>query len=329
MFYIFICILLYFTFESNDVEKEKQGSSSSRLSDPIATWNDGSRSYDQQTLRPSLSSSMRQSTLLTKNDEKIKINYSEKEKFLQKEEKEMKINKKQNSKETEEFRKLVSSSSSLSSSFSSSLQNSTYPISHEINQSIDSKNFNDKFDNNRNKKNGRKIGINEDDDIADNFTFDIRNLKVQGLSDDGALLIIEDVDWTWQQGHFIEINNGRNQIKNERNEEVKGIVERNEGRKEIKDSREQDNVNLSRDRKQEKDEKEERTSFISPYLQGLTHICIHFMSYSTILNEVAANAHSLPNITSLRLFNNDISTLKQVTYHSILTTFHFSFDYNA
>ena len=330
-FYTFICIPLFLSMESNDVEKEKQGSSSFRLSGPIATWNDGSRSHDQQTLTPSSSSSVSSSKLLTKNNEKIKNVYSEKEKFIEKKEKEFKIEETQNFKEIEEFRTSLSStfpsssSSSSSPSSSSSLPTSTYPILHDLNESIDSKSFNDKIDNNRKKKNGSEVKINENNnvnnnenkDFAESYTSVVRNLEVQSLSDDGKLLIIDDVDWKWQQGHFNEMNNRShgNRMKNNKNKGGNGFLERNEGTKEMINGRDQDRLNLIRDIKQEEEEKEERTSFMSPYLRGLTHICIHFMSYSAILNEVAANAHSLPNIISLRLFNNGISTLKQVTHH--------------
>lgn len=315
------------SIESNNVEKEKQGSSSFRLSGPIATWNDGSRSHDQQTLTPSLSSSASSSKLFTKNNEKVKNIYSEKVKFLLKEEKELNIDKKPNFKEPEEFRILLSStfpsSSSSSSTSSTSLPSSSYPILHELNESIDSKSFNDKIVNKRKNKNesyirlnkNDNVDINKNDNVAENFTIDIRNLKVQGLSDDGNLLIIEDVDWKWKQGRFNEKNDNGNQMKNDRNEEVNGIIVTKEGEKERDSGREQDRLNISRDRQQEKEKEKERTSSTFPYLQGLTHICIHFMSYSTILNEVAANAHSLPNIISLRLLNNDISTLKQVIFH--------------
>ena len=250
----------------------------------------------------------------------------EKEKFIEKEEKEIIIDKKPNLKETEESRKLVSyTSSSSSSSPSTLLPTSTYSTSHEMNESVDSKSFYDKIDINRKKKNGSKIRINGNDDVADNFTSDVRNLRVQGLSDDGKLLIIGSVDWKWQQeGHFIDINNNENHMRNDK-KEGKVSVESNGGTKERNNGREQDRLSISREKKQEKEE--ERTSFMSPYLQGLTHICIHFMSYSTILNEVAANALSLPNITSLRLFNNDISTLKQVTYHFDFISFYFSLYY--
>lgn len=238
---------------------------------------------------------------------------------------------------------IIDDSDTLSSS--SSLPTSAYTIQNEKNENSNSGRSLNSKNENSNRTNNKKIEIIEEyerskiDNIDKFYDFNknspsnIWNLKVRGLSDDGKLLVIEHVDWTWQQGYLNEMSDGENEDveKLNREEERRGGREgREEGGIELrlsnnknKDGEEEEEGIKSIRKQQTKifNNQRERTSSKSPYLQGVTHLYIQFMSYSTILSEIASNAHTLPNIVSLRLSNNDLSTINQVTIrHKLITS---------
>ena len=330
---------MLYLIKLNHIEKEKQGQSSFRLSGPNMMWNQGSSSDDKKNSILS-SSSLLLSKLLKSDNEELENIQFEYEKFVLKGEEGLKNGNRLKS-------IIIDDSDTPRSSLS--LITSTYTIQNENNEKNENSNtgrcLNSKNDNSSRTNNNKKIEITEDyeknkidnfdnfDDFDKNSPSDIWNLKVRGLSDDGKLLVIDDVDWTWQQGDLNEMSDGENEDVEEwnREEERRGREEgRSEGgiefrlsnnknkdgekEKGIKNIRKQQTKNLNNQR--------ERTSSKSPYLQGVTHMCIHFMSYSSILSEIASNAHTLPNIISLRLCNNDLSTIKQVTIrHKLISSY--------
>jgi hypothetical protein len=312
------------------------------------TWNQGSSSDDKRN--SDLSSSSELSKLLKSDNEGLEYIQFEYEKFVLKGEEGLKNGKKLKS-------ILIDDPGTLRSS--SSLPTSTCTIQNEKNgnlysaRSVNSKNDNSIRTNNNNNidNNDKKLEIIEDyernkidnfDNFEKNSHSNIWNLKVRGLSDDGKSLVIKDVDWTWQQGDLNVMSDDENEDMEEwnRDEERTGGG-REEGRrgggielrlsnnknkdvekeKGIKSIRKEQTKNLNNQR--------ERTSSKSPYLQGVTHLCIQFMSYSTILSEIASNAHTLPNIISLRLSNNDLSTINQVTIRHKLISSYFLLFYNT
>jgi hypothetical protein len=290
-------------------------------------WNQGSSSDDKKN--STFSSSLSSLKLLKSDIEKTKNIQFEYEKFVLKGDEELK-----NGKTLKSI--MIDDSDTLRSS--SSLLTSTCTIPNEKNEKNENsgRSLHSKNDKSSRTNDIKKIGMNEDYErnIFDNFVENpstVWNLKVRGLSDDGKLLVIKDVDWTWQQGDLNETSDGENEDVEEWNREEErrgrgggGIEVRlsnyknKDGEKEkgIKSIRKQQTKNLNNQR--------ERTSSKSPYLQGVTHLCIHYMSYSTILSEIASNAHTLPNIISLRLRNNELSTIKQVTIRHKLISSYFS-----
>ena len=307
------------------VEKERQGQSSFSLLGTNMIWNQGS-SYDDQNNSILSSSSLfsTSSKLLTRDNgegkaeadaEKIQFEY---EKLILK-------NGEEELKNCKKFERIVENERLVSTS---SLPRPTYYNQNDTNENSNSRSLNMKNDNSRTMTNKNKMekigdyGKIKIDSFETNSSSNVWNLRVQGLSDDGKLLVIEDVDWTWQRGDLNRMSDGEREDMEvcDREEEWRGGTRegRSEGGIEFRlshDKNKDGNKEMKSMRKEQTTDfhkQHERTSSKSPYLQGVTHLCIHFMSYSSILSEVASNAHTLPNISSLTLFNNDLSTIKQV-----------------